>query len=156
VDPQHFGLWGVDLGAYTSLAVASSDHRVAAFAVDNVYPSPLDFLQMQVRSSGLDVLPFVNAFCDFGFRMVNYQYKNQLPLWLRLGATQGVPKLFIQSDDKPVLAKDTAAIFARAPDPKQLIDDSVSYREMSDDDRRAYENRIANFFAQYLPLSSAR
>ena len=152
VDPDHFGLWGVDLGAYTSLDVASTDHRIAAIVVDSVYDSPRDFLQMEVKNSGLGVLPFVKSFCDFGFATLNYQYKAQVPLSLRLGATRGVPKLFIQSEDKPALAKETASIFAQAPDPKQLSVESVSYRMMSDDDRRNYENQIANFFAQYLPL----
>lgn len=156
VDPQHFGLWGVDLGAYTSLAVASSDKRIAAVAIDNVYDSPRDFLQIQVKNSGLSALPFVADFCDFGFRLLNYQYREQLPLSLRLGATRGVPKLFIESEDKPALARDTAAIYTKAPDPKQLVEESVSYRDMSDEDRRNYENQIANFFAQYVPLSSAR
>ena len=156
VDPAHFGLWGVDMGAYTSLAVASSDHRISAFVIDSVYGSPQDLLQMEVKNSGLATLPFVTGFCDFGFRMLNYEYKDQPPLSLRLASTRGLPKLFIQSDDKPVLAKDTARLFAEAPDPKQLIEDRVSYRDMSDDDRRSYENRVANFFAQYLPLGSSR
>jgi pimeloyl-ACP methyl ester carboxylesterase len=156
VDPQHFGLWGVDLGAYTSLAVASSDKRIAALAIDNVYDSPRDLLQIQVKNSGLSALPFVTSFCDFGFRMLNYQDREQLPLSLRLGATRGMPKLFIESDDKPALAHAAAEIYTRAPDPKQLVEDSVSYRDMSDEDRRSYENRVANFFAQYLPLTSGR
>lgn len=156
VDPGHFGLWGVDMGAYSSLAVAASDKRIAAIAVDSPYDSPRDMLQIQVRNSGLSTLPFITAFCDFGFRTVNYQYRDQLPLSVRLGGTRGVPKLFIESDDKAPLARETATLYARAPDPKQLVQEGVSYRDMSDEDRRNYENQVANFFAQYLPLSSAR
>jgi hypothetical protein len=153
VDPQRFGLWGVDLGAYTSLAVASQDSRIRALVVDDVYDTPKDLLDIQVHNSGLVVLPFVNRFCDFGFRMVDYQYKDQLPLSARVGATRGVPKMFIQSDENAALARDTAKLYAVAPDPKQLVEDSVTYRDMSDDDRRNYENRVANFFSQYLPLN---
>jgi uncharacterized protein len=152
VDPQHFGLWGVDLGAYASLAVASEDSRVKALVMDDVYGSPKDLLDIEVKNSGLTILPFVGRFCDFGFRMLNYQYKVELPVSARLGATRGVPKLFIQSDENSALAKDTAALYAAAPDPKELLEDSVSYRDMSDDDRRNYENKISNFFSQYLPL----
>lgn len=154
VDPQHFGLWGADMGAYASLAVASADKRIAAFAIDNVYDNPQDLLRIEVKNSGLSALPFVAGFCDFGFRMLNYQYRQRLPLSLRLSATRGIPKLFIRSDDKPALAQDTATIFAKAPDPKQLAEQGASYRDMSDEDRRNYENEIANFFAQYLPLQS--
>jgi uncharacterized protein len=156
VDRNHFGLWGVDMGAYASLAEASGDKRIAAIVVDSVYASPRDLLRIQVKNSGLSALPFVTDFCDFAFRMLNYQYREQLPLAFRLGATRGIPKLFIESDDKAALARDTAAIFAQAPDPKQLMEESVSYRDMSDEDRRNYENQVANFFAQYLPLQSSQ
>ena len=154
VDPNHFGLWGVDMGAYTSLAVAASDHRISALAIDDVYDSPQDLLQIEVKNSGLGVLPFVSDFCRFGFRMLNYQYKDQPRLSLQLASTRGIPKLFIESDDHPALAKATAVMAAKAPDPKQILEESVSYRDMSDDDRRNYENQIANFFSQYLPLDS--
>ena len=67
IDPRRFGLWGVDLGAYASLDVASSDPRIAAFAVDSVYGSPQDLLQIEVKRSGLGAMPFVSRFCGFGF-----------------------------------------------------------------------------------------
>lgn len=152
VDPQMFGLWGVDLGAYTSLAVAAQDPRIRVLVLDDVYDSPKDLLNVELNNSGLGVLPFVGRFCNFGFRMLNYKYKDQLPLSARLGATRGVPKLFIQSDQNAPLARDTATLFNLSPDPKELLEDSVSYRDMSDDDRRNYENKVANFFSQYLPL----
>jgi hypothetical protein len=59
--------------------------------------------------------------------------------------------LFIQSDDRPQLADETWKIFSRAPEPKQLVRDRLSYSEMTDDDRHAYENQIVNFFLQNLP-----
>lgn len=152
VDPHNFGLWGVDLGAYTSLAVASSDSRVKALVVDDLYDSPKDLLDVQVKNSGLTQLPFIDRFCDFGFRMLNYQDKDLLPLSTRIASTRGLPKLFIQSDGSPTLARYTATLYNIAPDPKQLVEDSVSYRDMSDDDRKNYENRVSNFFSQYLPL----
>ena len=37
VDASHFGLWGVDMGGYAALEVASSDPRIAAVAVDDAY-----------------------------------------------------------------------------------------------------------------------
>ncbi|MGH9735528.1 MAG: alpha/beta hydrolase [Candidatus Acidiferrales bacterium] len=152
VDQQNFGLWGVDLGAYASLAVASSDSRIRALVVDDPYDSPKDLLDIEVKNSGLTALPFVGRFCDFGFRMLNYQDKTVPPLSAHIAATRGVPKLFIQSDGNATLARDTAALYNIAPDPKQLTEDSVSYRDMSDDDRKNYENRVSNFFSQYLPL----
>jgi uncharacterized protein len=153
VDPKHFGLWGVDMGAYTSLEVATSDPRVAAFVVDNAYDDPQDLVQTEVSRSGLTVIPYVSRFCNFGFRMLNYQYRKQPPVSTHLIATRGIPKLFVQSEDRPALAGDTASIFAKAPDPKQMVTDRVSYRDMSDDDRRTYENQIVTFFLQHMPAT---
>lgn len=153
VDPKHFGMWGVDMGGYTTLEVASSDPRVVAFVVDNAYDDPQDLVQNEVSRSGLTVIPYVSKFCDFGFRMLNYQYRKEPPVSSHLIATRGVPKLFIQSDDRPGLASDTARIFAKAPDPKQMIVDRLSYRDMSDDDRHTYENQIVTFFLQNMPAT---
>jgi pimeloyl-ACP methyl ester carboxylesterase len=156
IDAKRFGLWGVELGAYASLEVASSDPRIAAFAVDSVYDSPQDLLQIEVKRSGLAVLPFVGRFCGFGFGMLNYTYRQQPPVSTRFAITRGVPKLFVESDDQPALEDQTTRIFAKAPDPKQMVRDRVSYRDMSDEDRRTYENQIANFFGQYIPPTAQR
>lgn len=154
VDTQRFGLWGVDLGGYTVLKVAGTDQRVGAFVVDDGYDDPRDMVQMELKRSGLTILPFVSRFCDWGFRLMNYQFRNDLPVSIRLARTRGISKLFIQSDDRPPLAAETGRIFTRAPDPKQLVLNRLSYSEMSDDDRHNYENLIVNFFLQSIPPSS--
>lgn len=154
VDPQHFGLWGVDMGGYAALEVASADARVSAFAVDDAYNDPRDMVQMEMKRSGLTILPFVARFCDLGFRLMNFQFRNEMPVSKRLARTRGIPKLFIQSDDRPALATETVKIFAQAPDPKQMVRDRLSYADMSDDDRHNYENMIVNFFLQSIPPAS--
>ncbi|MBZ5695333.1 MAG: alpha/beta hydrolase [Acidobacteriia bacterium] len=154
VDPQHLGLWGVDMGGYAALEVAATDPRVTAFAVDDAYDDPRDMLRMEMRKSGLTVLPGVARFADFGFRMFNYPFRREPPVSTRFGATRGVPKLFIESDDRPALANATLQLFVKAPDPKQALRERMSYRDMSDDDRKAYESQIVNFFLQYIPPTS--
>jgi pimeloyl-ACP methyl ester carboxylesterase len=156
VNPQHFGLWGVDMGGYAALEVAASDPRISAFVVDNAYDDPRDMVQIEVRRSGLAVLPYVTRFCDFGFRMLNYSFRNEPPVSTRLAQTRGIPKMFIQTSDRPALADDVERLFARAPDPKQIVRDRMGYSEMSDEDRKAYENQIINFFLQYIPPTAAR
>jgi pimeloyl-ACP methyl ester carboxylesterase len=151
VDVQHFGLWGVDMGAYASLEVATSDTRIAALVVDSPYSDPRAMVQIEARRSGLAVLPLVGRFCDFGFRMVNYKYRHDPPVTGALPRLKGVPKLFFQVDDRPELTNETLRLFDRAPDPKLLVRDRASYAEMSDDDRKNYENQIVNFFLQYIP-----
>jgi pimeloyl-ACP methyl ester carboxylesterase len=151
VDPLRFGLWGVDMGAYASLEVAGSNQRVAAFAVESAYDDPRDMVQMEVKRSGLTILPYVNRFSDWGFRLMNYQFRSSVPVSLHLARTRGIPKLFIAADDRSPLAAQTTQIFTRAPDPKQLVRDRLSFSDMSEEDRHNYETTIVNFFLQSIP-----
>jgi uncharacterized protein len=156
VDPQNFGLWGVDMGGYAALEVAETDPRIKALAVDDAYDDPRVMLQIQVKKSGLNSLPGVLRFTDFGFRMMNYSYRNQPPVSARLSGTRGIPKLFVQADDRTALSEETLRLFAKAPDPKQALRDRLSYRDMNDDDRKSYESQIVNFFLQNIPPSTSR
>jgi pimeloyl-ACP methyl ester carboxylesterase len=151
VDAQRLGLWGVDMGGYAALEVASSDPRVGAVAVDNAYADPRDMMKIQVKHSGLGVIPFVYRFTDFGFRMANYSDRNDPPVTARLVQMKEIPKLFIVSNDQPDLANQMLGVFAAAPPPKQLQRDQTSYADMSDDDRKNYENQIVSFFLQSIP-----
>ncbi len=156
VDPRRFGLWGVDMGGYAALRVAESDPKIAALAVDDAYGDPRDMLNMEVKKSGLNSLPGVLPFTDFGFRMWNYAHRNDPPLSVHLGGTQGIQKLFVESDDRAALADETLKLFVKAPEPKQALRERLSYRDMSDDDRKAYESQIVNFFLQSIPPASFR
>jgi pimeloyl-ACP methyl ester carboxylesterase len=151
VDAKRFGLWGVDLGGYVAVEVAAADPRIKALVADNAWNDPRNMIQIEVKRSGLTVIPYVGRFCDWGFRLMNYRYRSAQPVSLHLAKTQGVPKLFIESEDRPQLSDETLRIFTVAPEPKQLIRDRLSYAEMTDDDRHTYENSIVNFFLQNIP-----
>ena len=61
VDPKRFGLWGVDMGGY----VVAGSGRIAiresaAFIVDDAYADPRDMVQIEVKRSGLTMLPYVS------------------------------------------------------------------------------------------------
>jgi pimeloyl-ACP methyl ester carboxylesterase len=155
VDPKHFGLWGVDMGGYVALEVATADPRVTALAVDDAYADPREMLRLQVAHSGLSIVPYVMNLSDFGFRMLNYHFRNDAPVTKKLTRLNGVPKLFIQADDRPGLAQDTLDLYLHSPDPKQMLRDRLSYSEMTDDDRHAYENQIVTFFLQNLTPTPA-
>ena len=154
VDVQHFGLWGTDMGGYAVLEVASTDKRVAAFAVEDPYADPRDMVRIQVKNSGLQAIPYVERFVDFGFRMYNYPQRHEPPVSTRLAATAGIPKLFILADDSPVLADQGLQLFVKSPDPKRMVRVKSAYRDLSDDDRRAYENQIVSFFLLNIPPTS--
>jgi len=151
VDPRHFGLWGVDLGGYVALEVATSDTRIAALVVDSPYSDPRAMVQIEARRSGLAVFPYVGRLCDYGFRMANYKFRHEPPVTPALIRLKGVPKLLFQVDDRPELTNETLRLYDSSPDPKQLVRNHSSYAEMNDDDRRNYENQIVNFFLQYIP-----
>lgn len=154
VDAQHFGLWGTDMGGYAVLEVASSDPRIAAFAVEDAYADPRDMVRLQIKNSGLQAIPYVERFADFGFRMYNYPFRNQPPVSTRLAATKGIPKLFILGDDSPALADQALQLFIKAPDPKQMLREKSTYRDMSDDDRKTYESQVVSFFLLNIPPTS--
>ncbi|MGA7626017.1 MAG: alpha/beta fold hydrolase [Candidatus Acidiferrales bacterium] len=154
VDPTRFGLWGTDMGGYAAIEVATGDHRVAAFIVDDAYIDPRDMLQIELNRSGLTVLPGVGKFSDFAFRIVNYQFRDQPPVTSLLARTKGIPKLFFASDDRPALAAETTNLFMHSPDPKQLVHDRLSYAEMPDDDRKNYESQVVSFFLLNLSPTS--
>ena len=153
VDPTRFGLWGVDMGGYVVLEVATTDPRVKAFIVDDAYSDPRVFVQSEIKRSGLTVLPMVDKVSDFGFRMLNYPFRAQPPVTGQLSATKGVPKLFFVAQDQQVLATETMDMFNRAPDPKQVVRTNAAYSAMSDDSRKNYETQVVGFFLQSLPPS---
>ena len=150
VDKQHFGIWGVDMGGYAALEVAASDPRIGAVAVDDVYDDPREMLQIEIAKSGLTALPGIRGLADFGFRMIEYRFRNEPPLSSHLNQTAAIPKFFIESADRRALADETASLFAKAPDPKMLLRERLSYRDMSDEDRKSYESQIVNFFLQNM------
>lgn len=151
VDPKRFGIWGTDMGGYAALSAAISDPRVALVVVDSAYDDPRDLVRLEVNRSGLEWLPLVRRLAMFGFVQLNRDYRRQRPLTDGLGRLKGVPKLFIESSDKPVLAASTRSLFTRAPDPRQELEEKASYTDMAADERRAYESAIVNFFLRNFP-----
>ena len=155
VDPTRFGLYGVDMGGYVVLEVATTDPKVKAFIVDDAYSDPRAFVQSEIKRSGLTVLPMVDKVSDFGFRMANYPFRSQPPVTGQLPATIGMPKLFFVAEDRQVLATETMNLYNRAPDPKQVIRTNAAYSAMSDDSRKNYETQVVGFFLQSLPPTAS-
>ena len=101
---------------YGRLCGASSWPRpiLASPLWPSTMPMPIrsDMVQVEVNRSGLAVLPGVSTFTDVGFRMLNFAFRTSLRS--RLDHTQGIPKLFIESDDRPDLANPREAFQQRA------------------------------------------
>ncbi len=156
VDRTRFGVWGTDLGGYAALSAAISDPRIRALILDSVYGDPRDIVRLEVDRSGLALLPLVRRFCVWGFELANRRYRREAPLADPIGRLKGIPKLFIESRDRPALASLTQNLFARAADPREQLEESTSYSEMSAEERRTYESVIVNFFLRNLPPAAPR
>jgi pimeloyl-ACP methyl ester carboxylesterase len=157
VDASRFGLWGSDLGGYAALAAATSEPRVAALVVDSVYADPHDMLLIGLNRSGLQVLPLVERFSEMGFDILNHRDLHDPTLPALLPRLHGVPKLFIASNDRPLLAASTERLFQIAPEPRQQAVQKDGYTVMEDQaDRRVYEMLVVNFFLQNLPIAGRR
>lgn len=152
VDPDRFGLWGVNLGAYAALSEATGDRRVRALAVESPYDRPEQMVGMLVNRSGLGSIPLVGLMARWGFGWANYQFRNVPPLRVNLGKLAGIAQLYLQSPDDPVLAAYTSDLYRASPPPHELVAlPHGNYGGMLDDEKHNYENRIVSFFLTYLP-----
>jgi pimeloyl-ACP methyl ester carboxylesterase len=154
VDPDHFGLWGYNLGAYAALREAENDKRVRALVLDSVYDSPEQMVKIGVEKEGLAGMPLMSRSAELGFGWINYKYHGQKPLTWKLDTLAGVPKLFIEAADDPELAGITQTMFKSAPEPKEKATIAHgNFVDMEDADKRAYENRIVSYFLLRLPAT---
>jgi predicted alpha/beta-fold hydrolase len=86
------------------------------------------------------------------FRLLNSQYRNVPPLTERIGKLAGIPQLYLETSDDPVLGASTRDIFQASAQPHEL--DRLAkgnYAGMLDDEKHNYENRIVSFFLTNLP-----
>lgn len=154
VEPNSFGLWGYNLGAYAALREAEKDRRVRALVLDSVYDQPEEMVKVGVERSGLGGFPFMVRSAEFSFGWLNYGYHNDPPLSKSLNALAGVPKLFIAAIDDPELADLTRQVFSKAPEPRELaMIPHGNFVSLNDDDKRTYENRVVSFFLLRLPAT---
>lgn len=154
VDPNSFGLWGYNIGAYAALREAETDKRVRALVLDSVYDQPREMVKVEVGKTGLGVFPFMARSAEFSFDWLNYQHREDPPLSSRIKALAGVPKLFIEATDDPELASTTQKLFLLSPEPReQAVIAHGNFVGLADEDKRAYENRIVSFFLLKLPAT---
>ena len=156
VDPARFGLWGYNLGAYAALREAEKDTRVQALVLDSVYDDPKQMVKIGVEKTGVGGFPLMVRSAQTGFEWLNYAYKNDPPLSVRLKTLSNVPILFIQAADDPELSGITRTMFLKAPEPReQAIVAHGNFVNLPDDEKRTYENRVVSFFLTRLPVAAA-
>ena len=153
VNPDHFGLWGYNLGAYAGLREAEKDPRVRALALDSVYDYPRQMVKIGVEKAGVSGFPFMVKSAQMCFEWMNYQHKNDAPLSANMSKMGGVPTLFIQAADDPETASIGREMFLKAPEPREeAIIPHGNFVNLPDDEKREYENRVVTFFLTRLPV----
>ncbi len=156
VDVNRFGLWGVNLGAYTALAEGTSDHRVRAIAADSPYDHPNEMVELLVDRLGLGSALFITHMVQMGFQWLNPQFRNVPPLEDRIARLSGVAQLYMESPEDPMLARSTRKLFQASPPPHDIVELAHgNYGGMVDEEKRNYENRIVSFFLTNLPPAGA-
>jgi hypothetical protein len=154
VEPNSFGLWGYNLGAYAALRDAEKDRRVRALVLDSVYDQPEEMVKVGVERSGLGGFPFMVRAAELSFGWLNYKYRSDPPLSKNMNTLAGVPKLFLEAVDDPELADITRMMFSKAPEPReQALIPHGNFVSLNDDDKRGYENRVVSFFLLKLPAT---
>lgn len=134
-----------------------NDRRARAIAAESVYDQPKDMVALQVRRSGLGSIPMVTRMSQMIFDRVNSKFGAVPPLRVQIGKLSGVPQLYLQSPEEPVLAGSTAELFRLSSPPHDLVVlPHGNYAGMLDDEKRTYENRIVSFFLVNLPLSGGQ
>jgi pimeloyl-ACP methyl ester carboxylesterase len=152
VDPESFGVWGYNLGAYVALREAESDKRARALVLDSVYDEPREMVKVEVGKTGLAGFPLMVRSAEASFDWLNYEHRQDPPLSVRLGALVGVPKLFLEPADDRELSESTRKLFQKAPEPKELaVLAHGNFVSLGEDEKRSYENRVVTFFLLRLP-----
>jgi len=153
VDPARFGVWGYNLGAYAGLREAEKDKRVRAMVLDSVYDSPQQMVKVGVDRTGVGGFPLMVKSAQTCFELLNYKYKDDPPISMKLKAMAGVPLLFVQASDDPELSSITREMFLKAPEPReQVIIPHGNFVNLPDEEKRVYENGVVTFFLTRLPV----
>lgn len=152
--PRQVGIFGVSLGAYAALAAGERDPAVAALAMDGVYSRPVQLFDVRLDGLVGGAGWLFRLISDGEFHSLNIGAAGP-GIQSGLSRLAGKPKLFLASDDAPLLQRATRRLYDEAPQPKRLVVLPHSQADApSAPERKEYEDQILNFFLQNLPLRS--
>jgi pimeloyl-ACP methyl ester carboxylesterase len=153
IDRNRIGLWGYSMGGFAVLSAASQVQSVRAVVVDSAYGHPVDLLYVELERQGATYVPFLSFITALEYRLFSLTQGGGPSPAQSLQQMQGTPKLFIAGDDSPQLAASTEKLFQVAPGPKEFVVlPRTIPRNLREEERREYENRVVTFFLRHLPL----
>ncbi|MFB3923007.1 MAG: alpha/beta hydrolase [Terriglobia bacterium] len=152
VNPHRVGLFGITTGGYAALAVAEQNPLVKSLVVDTVYDDPHEMVEAQVDEALGGSSKWFRMVPNAGFSLLMMGRKRP-SLLAELPKLAGMPKLFIQGKDSPLLASATEGLYNNAPEPKRLLVLDHTYTALASGAvKKEYEDQVLNFFLQNLPL----
>src|SRR5258708_39069755 len=89
LNPELFGIWGYNIGAYAALREAENDKRIRALVLDSVYDQPSQMVKVGVERNGLGGFPLMVRSAQFSFAYLNYASRDDPPLSGKLTGLAG-------------------------------------------------------------------
>ena len=157
------GLYGVDIGGYTSLVASTQDPMVKAVAVDSVFPDVSHFMNHQLKNIVGSDSPIANRMVDsrwvtqltdLAMQLYLMRREESAPAFDSVAAVSGRKLLFITGKNSPRLGDMTQQLYNTAKDQKQIAEVEQSrvvrlYDTASSD----YDGRLVAFFKEAIPLA---
>ncbi|MFQ5695685.1 MAG: alpha/beta hydrolase [Terriglobia bacterium] len=152
IDSNRIGIWGQSLGAYAALTVAPQMTSVRAIALDSTYPRPEFLLERELYRGPATQIPLLLSVARLEFDVVSSFFGDHPEAADSLDRLAGVPKMFILSSDKPILADATRRLFDQAPGPKEIeVRPRTSLNLLIEEERRVDETLLVRFFHGTCP-----
>ena len=150
-DSTRIGIWGVDIGAYSALQAASSVPEVRAIALDGVFESVFDFLDVRIDEE----LHLDNRILQFGCRQIfRVVYATSGSLGIKEIPDEKLADrslLFITGENRQKLGNLTTALYDKLPARKEMISFKTSrIHLMKGNELQGYDRQVTDFFRQNL------
>jgi pimeloyl-ACP methyl ester carboxylesterase len=144
---SRLGVWGVDVGAFAALKAAASIPEIGAIAVDGVFESPYDFLDLRIKEDFGFNNPLLHLGCRQMFRMAHVSAIGTGRAEIPIRALSNRMILFIEGENRKTLSSLTSALYNKIQPRKELISFKASRIHMMNvEDLKNYDRQVANFF----------
>lgn len=153
------GLYGVELGAYTSLQAATHSQEIRALALDSIPNSPNDVLNTAVRErTGMDN-GFVQWLARTGLKIYFTGGYNNAPACAAASALSDRQVLLLASNDTPPLHNSTVALAHCFPQgasveiQSELPVSGYNLRLATGEQSEVYDRRVIDFLDRALRVN---
>ena len=157
------GLYGVDIGGYTSLVASGQDPMVKAVAVDSVCPDVSRFMNHQLRrmvgsdsdmASKLVDSRWTTDLTNFAMQLYLMRREDSAPAFDSVATLTGRKILFITGKDSGPFGAMTRELYNAARDQKQMIEvEQTRLIRLYDKASSDYDEKVVAFFRDAIPVA---